>query len=110
MSPEDVFERDMVALDAADAVIAHIGMPSTGVGAELAISAAMERPILGLKRCVEPSSRFAEGLILRSGGAVASFASEEELASSVCLWLSKIDDSHVRTSRSSGHPAHALAV
>lgn len=89
MSAETVFDTDVAALDSADAVIAHIGLPSTGVGAELAIAAASGRRILGLKRPGEPSSRFAEGLLLEADSTVMTFQSESELDDIVRQWLSR---------------------
>lgn len=89
MSPERVFDTDLAALDSADAVIAHIGLPSTGVGAELAIAAASGRRILGLKRPGEPSSRFAEGLLLEADSTVTTFHSVAELDDVVRRWLNQ---------------------
>lgn len=89
MSAEAVFDTDLAALDSADAVIAHIGLPSTGVGAELAIAAASGRRILGLKRPGEPSSRFAEGLLLEAGSTVTTFQSASELDGIVQQWLNR---------------------
>ena len=87
LSSEDVFQRDIEALNESDAVIAHIGMPSTGVGAEIALAAASRRPILGIKRPHEPSSRFTEGLISGAGGAVFVFTTTIDLAPLVNAWL-----------------------
>jgi len=89
MSAEAVFDTDLAALDSADAVIAHIGLPSTGVGAELAIASASGRRILGIKRPGEPSSRFAEGLLLEADSTVVTFHSTSELDDIVRQWLSR---------------------
>lgn len=88
LSAERVFATDIAALSAADAVIAHIGLPSTGVGAELALSVASGRRVLGLQRPGERGSRFAEGLIADAGGKVVDFHGVEELAIQVRAWLS----------------------
>lgn len=88
LSSEHVFATDLAALNAAHAVVAHIGLPSTGVGAELALSVASGRRVLGLKRPGERGSRFAEGLIVDAGGRVVAFDGLEDLASQVRAWLS----------------------
>ena len=89
MSARNVFETDVNALGSADAVIAHVGLPSTGVGAEIALSIASARPVLALKRADEPSSRFAEGLVTDSGGAVAVF-DDFDLDDLVVDWLNSL--------------------
>lgn len=102
LTAPDVFTSDLAALNAADAVIAHVGLPSTGVGAEIALAAASDRKILGLKRPGEPSSRFAEGLILDAGGTIYTFSSAEDLEDKVRAWLN-------RPQKWFGHP-HSIRV
>lgn len=87
LSAGDVFTTDLAALNAAHAVMAHVGLPSTGVGAEVALSVASDRRVLGLKRPGERGSRFAEGLIEDSGGRIATFIDREDLAEQVAAWL-----------------------
>ncbi len=87
LSPETVFRADLAALSSADAVIAHVGQPSTGVGAELALACASGRRVLGLKRPGERGSRFAEGLVLDAGGRVCTFEDDRELEGIVRAWL-----------------------
>lgn len=87
LSSEDVFSTDLAALNAAHAVVAHVGLPSTGVGAELALSVASDRRVLGLKRPAERGSRFAEGLIADAGGKVITFSDLDDLSSQVRAWL-----------------------
>lgn len=87
LSARTVFATDVSALNSADAVIAHIGLPSTGVGAEIALATASGRRVLGLKRRGEKGSRFAEGLIADAGGVIAEFEGEGELAAAVEHWL-----------------------
>ncbi|AOX45311.1 nucleoside 2-deoxyribosyltransferase [Microbacterium sp. BH-3-3-3] len=82
-----VFATDLAALNSADAIIAHVGLPSTGVGAELALATASGRRVLGIKRPGEKGSRFAEGLIADGGGQVRTFADEQELREAVRNWL-----------------------
>lgn len=88
LSSENVFSTDLNALNAASAVIAHVGLPSTGVGAELALACASGRRVLALKRPGERGSRFAEGLVLDAGGRVSTFEDEQELAETIRGWLS----------------------
>jgi len=87
LSAHTVFVQDIAALNASDAVIAHIGLPSTGVGAEVAMAAGSGRRVLGIKRVSERSSRFIEGLILDAEGRVAAIAGREELVEQVRSWL-----------------------
>lgn len=87
LSSEDVFATDLAALNAAHAVVAHIGLPSTGVGAELALSVSSDRRVLGIKRPNERGSRFAEGLIVDAGGQVVIFSHLDDLASQLRAWL-----------------------
>ncbi|WES64099.1 nucleoside 2-deoxyribosyltransferase [Microbacter sp. GSS18] len=88
MSANAVFTADIEALNRADAVIAHVGLPSTGVGAEIALASASGRRVLGVKRSSERGSRFAEGLISDTGGEVVAFGHQDELRSAVARWLS----------------------
>jgi Nucleoside 2-deoxyribosyltransferase len=92
LSSEAVFTADIAALSSAHAVIAHVGLPSTGVGAELALAIASSRRVLGLKRPDEKGSRFAEGLILDSGGKVITFAGQDDLTLQLRSWLSMSSD------------------
>lgn len=87
LSARTVFATDVSALNTADAVIAHVGLPSTGVGAEVAIAAASGRRVLGLKRRGEKGSRFAEGLIADAGGSVYEFENHAELEEAIEHWL-----------------------
>lgn len=80
LEPASVYDRDVEALLSADAVVAHVGAPSTGVGAELAIAHQAGLRVLGLRRTGEPVSRFAQGLIERAGGAVLEIGDMTNLA------------------------------
>lgn len=89
LSAELVFERDLEALESCDAVVAHIGLPSTGVGAEIALAVEQNCPVLGIKRHTETASRFAEGLLLRAGSEVCSFTDMGDLAIQIEKWLAR---------------------
>lgn len=64
----EVFEQDVSELRRSDAMIAFLDEPSLGVGAELAISAQMNIPVLVLHRSDADVSRFALGCVFSSGG------------------------------------------
>lgn len=79
LSPLSVYHTDVTALRSCQAVIAFLDEPSLGVGAELAICAQDDIPVLGLCRSPERLSRFAIGCLLDSGGRLASYGSEGQL-------------------------------
>lgn len=80
VSPSAVFKRDIDAMRGCDVVIAHIGAPSSGVGAELAFAFDAGQPIVGLWREGERPSRFIEGMLRSYDAAtMATFGSEAEL-------------------------------
>jgi nucleoside 2-deoxyribosyltransferase len=79
LSPQSVYHTDVTALRSCQAVIAFLDEPSLGVGAELAICAQDDIPVLGLCRSPQEVSRFAIGCLLDSGGQLASYRTEEQL-------------------------------
>lgn len=80
---EMVFHTDVRELLTAEVVVAHIGEPSTGVGAELAIASQEQKQIIGVRRASETASRFAVGLILAAGGSVVTFEDNSDAGSKV---------------------------
>lgn len=62
-SSQDVFERDLAAVSAADLIVAYVGAPSSGVGAELGIAHERGIPVIGLCGPEGVPSRFVEGLL-----------------------------------------------
>jgi nucleoside 2-deoxyribosyltransferase len=66
MSNVDVFNRDFEAIIGADAIVAYIGQPSSGVGAELGIAFAIHKPIIALYREHDVPSRFLLGMLQHS--------------------------------------------
>lgn len=104
LSAAEVFERDLDALLGADVIVAHVGAPSTGVGAELGIARAEHIPIVGIRRDEERASRFAEGLIEASGGAVYPFGSTDTLAAHLSAELERLNQSDQRAHRCTGQP------
>ena len=63
VSAEDVFHRDRGSMARASAILAHIGPPSSGVGAELGIAFQMGLPIIGVHAAFEAPSRFIVGML-----------------------------------------------
>lgn len=79
LSPISVYHTDITALRSCQAVIAFLDEPSLGVGAELAICAQDDIPVLGLCRSPDEVSRFAIGCLLNGGGRLATYGSEGQL-------------------------------
>lgn len=63
MSNTEVAERDLDQVAAADVLIAYLGEPSLGVGAEVAIALRAGKRVLGLAESERRVSRFLLGLI-----------------------------------------------
>ena len=63
LSNIDVARRDLDAVAAADVLIAYVGEPSLGVGAEVAIALAANKPVLLLAEEGRKVSRFLLGLV-----------------------------------------------
>lgn len=70
ISAEEVFKRDTTKLLEADLVIAFVGAPSLGVGAELALAVNSDIPVLAICRPNEIVSRFVVGMLARHGNRV----------------------------------------
>jgi nucleoside 2-deoxyribosyltransferase len=63
LTSADVFSRDLEALRVADVIIAYIGRPSSGVGAELGIAFNNDKIIIAILREGEAPSRFLLGML-----------------------------------------------
>ncbi|MCW3047294.1 MAG: hypothetical protein JWO74_1578 [Solirubrobacterales bacterium] len=63
VSPGEVFRTDLDALRSADLIIAVVGAPSSGVGAELALAYIGRQPVIALCHEDERLSRFIEGML-----------------------------------------------
>jgi nucleoside 2-deoxyribosyltransferase len=61
----NIFEKDFQELVKADLIIADIGKPSSGVGAELGIAFENNKYIIGLYQQNESPSRFVMGMLSR---------------------------------------------
>lgn len=66
LTPVDVFRHDLDKLVSANAIIADIGQPSSGVGAELGIACERRMPIVALYGVDERTSRFVLGMLFSS--------------------------------------------
>ena len=62
-SAESVFRRDLKAVSEADLIVAVVGAPSSGVGAEIGIAHERRIPVIGLCGPEGVASRFIEGLL-----------------------------------------------
>ena len=62
-SARSTFARDLKAVSAADVIVAYVGTPSSGVGAELGIAHERRIPVIGLCGPEGVASRFIEGLL-----------------------------------------------
>jgi 2'-deoxynucleoside 5'-phosphate N-hydrolase len=63
VSSGTVFARDLSRVSQADAILAFIGPPSSGVGAELGIAFAAEKIVIGVYFESERPSRFILGML-----------------------------------------------
>lgn len=62
LSPEDVFEKDKREVLASDIVVAYVGVPSLGVGMELAYAEGANLPVILLGESERRISRFPLGI------------------------------------------------
>jgi 2'-deoxynucleoside 5'-phosphate N-hydrolase len=95
ISPAQVFRRDVAALRAANGVVAFIGEPSLGVGAELALCAEAGTPLLGLHTPADDVSRFAVGLLEAVGARLVCYGDSGELESAIRDFLDDISAERV---------------
>jgi nucleoside 2-deoxyribosyltransferase len=70
MAPDRVFRRDRAAMRECELVLAVVGAPSSGVGAELAFAFSEDQPVIALCRADERPSRFLEGMLQSHASAV----------------------------------------
>lgn len=85
MANHEVAEKDLVAIAASDVLVAHLGEPSLGVGAELVIALHAGKRILALAEEGQRVSRFALGL-LEMHPHQAAFMRYRTLEDA-CLWI-----------------------
>lgn len=86
LSPESVAKRDLGELGRADVVLAYLGEPSLGVGAEIAVAINQGKRILAIHESGRRVSRFILGLLHDySSAAVFAFDSEKD----ACEWITQ---------------------
>ena|SRR5687768_5331407 len=87
LSNTDVARRDLDAVMRSDVLIAYVGEPSLGVGAEVAIALAARKPILLVADAHRKVSRFLLGLVELDGAParVCRYASLDE----ACDWIGR---------------------
>jgi len=79
-----VYDTDLEMLNGSDLVVAYLGEPSLGVGAEIAIALHNQTPILALYEDERVVSRFLIGLLERYGRAsICSYRTLDEAK----IWL-----------------------
>ena len=61
VSPEDVYERDVTWIRAADALVAEVSVPSHGVGYEVAYALGLGKPVVCLYRRDRKLSKMISG-------------------------------------------------
>ena len=66
LSPIEVFDKDFEALVRSEMIIAYIGRPSLGVGAELGIAFQLGKPVIALHESEEKPSRFVLGMLRKA--------------------------------------------
>lgn len=84
-----VYDVDVLELQDSDAIVAYLGEPSLGVGAELVIAMQRGKRILALYEESRDVSRFVSGMLAQYGRAdVYQYATPEEAAAWIRTQLS----------------------
>lgn len=92
LSPEVVYTSDHGALESADLVVAFLGTPSLGVGAEVAIALQHKSRLVAIYAQPERVSRFMLGLIRAHGGHELRLTSYDDLSPALDRWLKESDN------------------
>jgi hypothetical protein len=86
-----VYAVDLVELQCADAIVAYLGEPSLGVGAELALSMQAGKRILAVHEESREVSRFISGMLSQYRHAdVYGYATPKDAAAWICQRLSEV--------------------
>jgi nucleoside 2-deoxyribosyltransferase len=85
LSNRDVADRDLAAIERADLLVVSLGVPSLGVGAEVAIALASGKRVLALAPEGERVSRFLLGLLDRHPAQAMCFRYRS--VDDACGWL-----------------------
>lgn len=108
-SAASVFHRDIDALSRTDLIVAYIGAPSSGVGAELAIAYERGIPTIGLAGPEGVASRFIEGMLEATPNAtLLTYADEDDCRSRLAEALRRFARAP-RESRAPRPPSCAVA-
>jgi nucleoside 2-deoxyribosyltransferase len=108
-TPASVFERDYEKVRQASLVIAHVGLPSSGVGAELGIALEHKIPVITLQRASERPSRFIQGMMESTGLPVIVFDNDIDCRTQLRTALDRIPHSRRRRGQQR-HPGRFAAV
>lgn len=76
LSARAVFARDIEEINACEVVVAWLGTPSLGVGAEIALASAAGKHVVGVRPRDAAVSRFVLGFLDESGGVVVTVGDE----------------------------------
>ncbi len=89
LTPTQVWRTDKAKIDTAAALLAHVGQPSSGVGAELAYAIHREKAIIALWRPDELVSKLLLGM-LRDHKAVEIVAADADLPAALAAPLREV--------------------
>ena len=87
---EEIYERDAAWLRSSDAVIAEVTTPSLGVGYELGLAEALDKPVLCLFR-KGTGNRLSAMVTGNRRFSVASYATLEEAVAAIDEFLALLD-------------------
>jgi nucleoside 2-deoxyribosyltransferase len=87
LSNREVADRDVQQVEAADVLVAYVGEPSLGVGAEVAIALAAGKQVLALAEADRRVSRFLLGLIERHAPQAQVF--RYQTVDEACRWVTR---------------------
>lgn len=80
VSATSVFERDLAAMRSCDVIVAYIVVPSSGVGAELALAYVIAQPVVGIWAENDKPSRFVTGMLeAHAEATLLSYQAEADL-------------------------------
>jgi nucleoside 2-deoxyribosyltransferase len=90
VSPQDVYERDVLWVKACDVVVAEVSTPSHGVGYEIALAVCSGKPVLC---CYQEGRRVSKMITGNSspGLQVFSYRTPEELVKRIRLCLKQVE-------------------
>lgn len=103
LAQTDVMEADLRELNRADVVVAYLGEPSLGTGAEIVLAMQAHKPILALHESSKPVSRFVCGLLQQYGNAETyAFSSIENATAWIGTRLARVNSERAKAVGVSG--------